>query len=67
MNRNVHQSKQELVTELRKKLAVVESDLQQSQNDGSQDKKRMTLVDYISYMKDEIRMLEESIRNENTR
>jgi ribosome-interacting GTPase 1 len=43
---------------LKEKIARVESDLATVQNESGTEKKRITLIDYLAYLKDELKMLE---------
>jgi hypothetical protein len=43
---------------LRDKIARVEEDIAKTTNESGSEKKRITLMDYLDYLKDELRMLE---------
>ena len=47
---------------LKYKIVRVEQDLASAQNDSSSEKKRVTLIDYLAYLKDELKMLENDDR-----
>ena len=47
---------------LKDKIVRVEQDLASAQNDSSSEKKRVTLIDYLAYLKDELKMLENDDR-----
>jgi hypothetical protein len=47
---------------LKDKIVRVEQDLASAQNDSNSEKKRVTLIDYLAYLKDELKMLENDDR-----
>jgi hypothetical protein len=47
---------------LKEKIARVEKDLIQTQMDNGGEKKRLTLIDYLDYLKDDLKMLENDER-----
>lgn len=51
---------------LKEKIAVVEADLEKTTIENGSEKKRITLIDYIAYLKDELRMLEDKARANKT-
>jgi len=46
---------------LQEKISRVESDIKNSQGENN-EKKRTTLIDYLAYLKDELKMLEDDDR-----
>ena len=52
---------------LKQKIAKVEEDLQNANNEANGERKRVTLIDYIAYLKDELRFLEEKQRTETSK
>ena len=46
---------------LQEKISRVDSDIKNSQGENN-EKKRTTLIDYLAYLKDELKMLEEDER-----
>jgi translation initiation factor 1 (eIF-1/SUI1) len=47
---------------IKEKIVQVEADLVKVQNEQDAERKRITLIDYIAYLKDELKMLEENER-----
>jgi hypothetical protein len=47
---------------IKEKIVQVENDLTNFQNEQGAERKRITLIDYIAYLKDELKMLEENER-----
>jgi hypothetical protein len=43
---------------LREKISRVEEDIAKTTNESGSEKKRITLMDYLDYLKDELKMLE---------
>lgn len=48
---------------LKGKIARVEKDLANIHNEENSEKKRITLIDYIAYLKDELKALEDEHRS----
>ena len=46
------------ITILQEKIARVEKDLNESMAEDNSEKKRTVLTDYLEYLKDELRMLQ---------
>jgi len=44
------------------KIKFVEADLASCQNENGSERKRIALIDYIAYLKDELKMLEDEER-----
>jgi len=47
---------------LRDKIARVEEDIAKTTNESGSEKKRITLMDYLDYLKDELKMMESDPR-----
>ena len=47
---------------LRDKIIRVEEDIAKTANESGSEKKRITLIDYLDYLKDELRMMESDPR-----
>jgi hypothetical protein len=47
---------------LRSKIAKVEEDIAKTTSESGSEKKRITLMDYLDYLKDELRMMESDPR-----
>ena len=45
------------------KIKFVETDLASCQNENGSERKRIALTDYIAYLKDELKMLEDEERS----
>ena len=45
------------------KIKFVEADLASCQNENGVERKRIALIDYIAYLKDELKMLEDEERS----
>jgi hypothetical protein len=47
---------------LKDKIARVEEDIAKTTNESGSEKKRITLIDYLDYLKDELKMMESDPR-----
>jgi hypothetical protein len=47
---------------LKDKIARVEEDIAKTTNESGSEKKRITLMDYLDYLKDELKMMESDPR-----
>lgn len=47
---------------LKQKIKKVEEDLDKTQAEENSEKKRITLIDYLAYLRDELKMLEDEQR-----
>jgi ribosome-interacting GTPase 1 len=47
---------------LKEKIARIEADLVKTQTESGTERKRITLIDYLAYLQDELRMLENDDR-----
>ena len=47
---------------LRSKIVKVQEDIAQTASESGSEKKRITLMDYLEYLKDELRMMESDPR-----
>ena len=50
------------ITVLRSKIVKVQEDIAQTASESGSEKKRTTLLDYLEYLKDELRMMENDPR-----
>jgi hypothetical protein len=53
------------IEQLKEKIAAVESDLTNLRADHGNDRKISTLADYIAYLKDDLRFLEQEQRQQH--
>lgn len=53
------------VEQLKEKIAVVEADMSKLQTEQGNDRKISAISDYISYLKDELKLLEQTGRPKN--
>jgi len=50
---------------LKSKIAKVEEDLNKTTSESGSEKKRITLIDYLEYLRDELKMMETDPRFNN--
>jgi len=55
----------EQIKALQEKIANVQKDIAENSADENSEKKRMVLSDYLDYLRDELRMLEQNDRLRN--